>query len=111
MAQAYETYATAIHLAVAAHNDWRRIRTARIRKLVVEDGAELTHLGDGPATHLAVDVANWRVARDYRKDVEERADKHRSVKAALTKATKAAMMREDAKAQYRKARKAARFAA
>lgn len=79
MSKAYENYATAVRLAVAAHNAWRRLRHTKGLK-----------------------NGTW----DRR-----RADGNPHVKAALTKATKANMLREDAKAQYRQARKAARFAA
>lgn len=74
VSKAYENYATAVRLAVSAHNVWRRHRHL---KGTGKDGV-------------------WRA---------DRADRHPVVKAALTKATKAAMLREDAKAQYRAARK------
>ena len=81
MANAYENYATASTLAVASHNAWRRLRHTK---------------GHDRNT------GTWTALK---------ADANPQVKAALTKATKAGMLREDAKAQYGQARNAARCAA
>jgi hypothetical protein len=82
VSKAYENYATAIRLAVDAHNTWRHLRHAK--------GQDDSVIG------------GWN---------GRKADRHPQVKAAFTKATKAAMLREDAKAQYRQARQAARYSA
>lgn len=79
MGQAYENYATAITLAVTAHNNWRRLRSAKGR----------------------TSTGGWSAIT---------ADRNPQVKGALTKATNAAMLREDAKARYRASVAAARRA-
>ena len=73
-------YATACAVATACHNDWRRVR-----RLYADPVA-----GGGFSYARADDVA--------------------VVKKALKKATKAALYRADAKAQYQQARRAAEVA-
>lgn len=86
MAEAYENYATACRLHVAAHNAY----VAQLRK----NGYR--HATDAARKGVRLDFAGLKVG---------------TLTKALNRAAKASMLREDAKAQYRQARIAAERAA